>query len=90
MTNYICHPDLMNNHDTVFISRIVFNVHAEYEGTFPNNNLLFVIDFVNNLVNVITIFQTDNYAIICDIYKTFYQLKVYECDVTLYVLFGEK
>ena len=79
----------MNNHKSGRM-RVVFDVSAKYQVTSLNENLLPGIDFFNNLVNVITKFRTDKYAIIGDIDKMFHQLRVCESDIALYVLFGEK
>ena len=43
--------------------RVVFDPSAKYQGTSLNENLLLGIDFLNNLVNVITKFRTGKYAI---------------------------
>ena len=59
---------------------VVFDTSAKYQGTFLNENLLPGIDFLNNLVNVITKFRTGKYAIIGDIDKMFHQVRVCESD----------
>ena len=79
----------MNNHKSARV-RVVFDVSVKYRGTSLNENLLPRIDFLNNLVKVITKFRTDKYAIIGDIDKMFHQVRVCESDIALYVLFGEK
>ena len=60
---------------------VVFDTSAKYQGTFLNENLLPGIDFLNNLVNVITKFRTGKYAIIGDIDKMFHQVGVCESDI---------
>ena len=70
VTNYIPHNGVMNIHKPGRV-RVVFDASAKYQGTSLNENLLPGIDFLNNLVNVITKFRTGKYAIIGDIDKMF-------------------
>ena len=49
--------------------------------TLLNENLLPGIDFLHNLVNVITKFRTGKYAIVEDIDKMFHQVRVCESDI---------
>ena len=80
VTNYIPHHGVMNIHEPGRV-RVVFDGSAKYQGTSLNENLLPGIDFLNNLVNVITKFRTGKYAIIGDIDKMFHQVKVCESDI---------
>ena len=61
--------------------RVTFDASAKYQGTSLNENLLPGIDFLNNLVNVITKFRTGKYAVIGDIDKMFHQVRVCENDI---------
>ena len=61
--------------------RVVFDASAKYQGTSFNENLLPGIDFLNNLVNVVTKFRTGKYAVIGDIDKMFHQVRVCESDI---------
>ena len=80
VTNYIPHHGVMNIHEPGRV-KVVFDGSAKYQGTSLNENLLPGIDFLNNLVNVITKFRTGKYAIIGDIDKMFHQVKVCESDI---------
>ena len=64
VTNCIPHHGVMNIHKSARV-RVVFNASAKYQGTSLNENLSPGIDFLNNLVNVITKFRTGKYAVIC-------------------------
>ena len=66
--NYIPHQGVMNIHKPGRV-RVVFDASAKYQGTSLNENLLPGIDFLNNLVNVITKLLTNKYAIIGDVDK---------------------
>ena len=79
VTNYIPHHGVMNIHKPDRL-RVVFDASAKYQGTSLNENLLPVIDFLNDLVNVITKFRTGKYATIVDIDKTFHQVRVCGSD----------
>ena len=79
VTNYIPHHGVMNIHKPGRV-RVVFDASPKYQGTFLNENLLPGIDFLNNLVNIITKFRTGKYAIIGDIDKMFHQVRVCESD----------
>ena len=57
VTNYIPHHGVMNFHKPGRV-RVVFEASAKYQKTSLNENLLSGIDFLNNLVNVITKFWT--------------------------------
>ena len=59
---------------------VVFDVYAKYQGTSLNENLLSGLDFLYNLVNIITKFWTGKYAIIGDIDKMFHQVRVWGSD----------
>ena len=80
VTNYIPHHGVMNIHKPGRV-RFVFDASAKCQGTSLNENLLSGIDFLNNLVNVITKFRTGKYAIIGDIDKIFHQARVCESDI---------
>ena len=80
VTNYIPHYGVMNIHKPGRV-RVVFDASAKYQGTSLNENLLPGIDFLNNLVSVITKFRTGKYAIIGDIDKMFHQVRVCENDI---------
>ena len=60
---------------------VVFDESAKYQGTSFNEDLLPVIDFLNDLVNVITKFRTGKYSITEDIDEIFNQMKVCDSDV---------
>ena len=79
VTNYIPHHGVMNIHKPDRV-RVVFDASPKYQVTFLNENLLPGIDFLNNLVNIITKFRTGKYAIIGDIDKMFHQVRVCESD----------
>ena len=90
VTNYIPHHGLMNIHKPGRV-RVVFDASAKYQGTSLNENLLPGVGLLNNLVNVITKFRTDKYAIIGDIDKMFHQVIVCESDIdTLRFVWREK
>ena len=90
VTNYIPHQGVMNIHKPGRV-RVVFDASAKYQGTSLNENLLPGIDFLNNLVNVITKLLTNKYAIIGDVDKMFHQVRVCESDIdTLRFVWGEK
>ena len=80
VTNYIPHHGVMNFHKPGRV-RVVFEASAKYQKTSLNENLLSGIDFLNNLVNVITKFRTGKYAVIGDIDKMFHQVRVCENDI---------
>ena len=80
VTNYVPHHGVTNIHKPGRV-RVVFDASAKYQGTSLNANLLPGINVLNNLVNVITKFQTGKYAIIGDIEKLFHQVKVCESDI---------
>lgn len=56
--------------------RVVFDAAAKYKGISLNDNLLPGPDLLNNLVSVLLTFRTNRYAIMADIEKMFYQVKV--------------
>ena len=80
VTNYIPHHGVMNIHKPGRVT-VVFDASAKCQGTSLNENLLSGIDFLNNLLNVITKFRTCNCAIIGDIDKMFHQVRVCESDI---------
>ena len=80
VTSYIPHHGVMNIHKPGRV-RVVFDASAKYQGTSLNENLLPRIDFLNDLVNVITKFRTGEYEIIGDIDKMFHQVRVCESDI---------
>ena len=80
VTNYIPHHGVMNIHKLGRM-RVVFDASSKYQGTSLNENLLPEIDFLNNLVNVITKFRTGKYAIIGDIDKMFHQVRICDSDI---------
>ena len=80
VTNYIPHYGVMNIHKPGRVI-VTFDASAKYQGTSLNENLLPGIDFLNNLVNVITKFRTGKYAVIGDIDKMFHQVRVCENDI---------
>ena len=53
VAEYIPHHGMMNIHKPGRV-RVVFDAFAKYQGTSLNENLLPGIDFLNNLVNLIT------------------------------------
>ena len=61
VTIYIPHRDVMNIHKPGRV-RVVFDASAKQQGTSLNESLSPGIDFLNNLVNVITKFRTGKYA----------------------------
>ena len=54
VTNYIPHQGVMNIHKPGRV-RVAFDASAKYQGSSLNENLLPGIDFLNNVVNVITL-----------------------------------
>ena len=90
VTNYIPHHGVMNIHKSGQV-RVIFYASAKYQRTSLNENLLSGIDFLNNLVNIITKFWTGKYAIIGDIDKIFHQVRVCESDIdALHFVWREK
>ena len=77
VTNYIPHHGVMNIHKPGRV-RVVSDASAKYQGTSLNENLLPGLYFINNLVNVITKFQTGKYAIVGEVDKMFHQVRVCE------------
>ena len=75
-------------HLTLLITHYVFNVNkptqeraaydasATYQETSLNENLIPGLDFLDNLISVLTRFRQDKYAVMADIKQIYHQVKV--------------
>ena len=79
ITNYIPHLGGSNiNKPGKF--RVVFDASAKFHNTSLNNNLLPGVDFLKNLDSVLLRFREGHFAVIADIEKMFYQVRVHLKD----------
>ena len=73
ITNCIPHHGVLNINRPNHVG-VIFDASANINKTCLNNNILPGIDFLNDLVSVITKFKNEKYAIISDVEKMFHQV----------------